>query len=131
VALNLRIVTPTRTLVDTEVSEVTAPGVAGEFGVLPEHVTFLGQLDLGVLRYVEDGTARRVVVHGGYAEVLDDVVTVLADDAEFPDEVDAEQARTELEHAKTALEQGHEDPTVVDQLLRAHRRAEMRFTISV
>lgn len=128
-ALTLRIVTPTRTLVDAEVSELTAPGVVGEFGVLPEHVTFLGQLDLGVLTYVEGGTSRHVVVLGGYAEVVDDVVTVLADEAEFPDDIDAEVARADVEEARAKLDAGHEDPYVVEELIRAHRRAEVRFSV--
>jgi F-type H+-transporting ATPase subunit epsilon len=70
-------VTPERVLADTEVSELTAPGIAGEFGVLPEHVTFLGGLDTGVLSYTDaKGDKHELVVSGGYAEVLDDTVTV-------------------------------------------------------
>jgi F-type H+-transporting ATPase subunit epsilon len=126
VALNLRIVTPTRLLVDTEATEVTAPGLAGEFGVLPEHVTFLGQLDLGVLSYVENGTSRRVIVHGGYAEVVDDVVTILADDAELPEEVDAAAARAEQARVEEDLGRVQDDPKEVARLLREQRRAEIR-----
>ncbi|MEE8310908.1 MAG: ATP synthase F1 subunit epsilon [Candidatus Binatia bacterium] len=126
-ALTLRIVTPTRLLVDAEVSEITAPGTAGEFGVFPEHVTFLGELDLGVLRYTEGGSDKSVVVHGGFAEVRDDVVTVLADDAEFAEEIDVEAARAELGRLGTELDKGREDPAEVADLLREHRRAEARI----
>ena len=126
-ALTLRIVTPTRLLVDAEVSEITAPGTAGEFGVFPEHVTFLGELDLGVLRYTEGGSDKSVVVHGGFAEVRDDVVTVLADDAEFAEEIDVEAARAELGRLGTELDKGREDPAEVTDLLREHRRAEARI----
>ncbi len=125
--LTLRIVTPTRLLVDAEVSEITAPGTAGEFGVFPEHVTFLGELDLGVLRYTEGGSDKSVVVHGGFAEVRDDVVTVLADDAEFAEEIDVEAARAELGRLGTELDKGREDPAEVADLLREHRRAEARI----
>ena len=126
-ALTLRIVTPTRLLVDAEVSEITAPGTAGEFGVFSEHVTFLGELDLGVLRYTEGGSDKSVVVHGGFAEVRDDVVTVLADDAEFAEEIDVEAARAELGRLGTELDKGREDPAEVADLLREHRRAEARI----
>ena len=125
--LTLQIVTPTRLLVDAEVSEVTAPGTAGEFGVFPEHVTFLGELDLGVLRYTEGGSDKSVVVHGGFAEVRDDVVTVLADDAEFAEEIDLEAARAELGRLGTELDKGREDPAEVADLLREHRRAAARI----
>ena len=125
--LKLRIVTPMRVLVEAEVSEITAPGSAGEFGVFPEHVTFLGELDLGLLRYTEGGSSKSVVVHGGFAEVREDVVTVLADDAEFPEEIDLEAARAELGRLGAELDKGHEDPDEVTALLREHRRAEVRI----
>jgi len=125
--LTLRIVTPMRLLVEAEVSEVTAPGSAGEFGVFPEHVTFLGELDLGVLRYTEGGSDKSVVVHGGFAEVREDVVTVLADDAEFPGEIDVETARAELGRLGAELDKGREDPAEVAELLKEHRRAEVRI----
>ena len=63
--MKLKIVTPTRILVDTEVDEILAPGTEGQFGVLPQNVTFLGLLDLGVHSYVVAGPTKSVVVHGG------------------------------------------------------------------
>ncbi len=126
-ALRLRIVTPTRLVVDTEVSELSAPGVVGEFGVLPEHATFLGSLDTGMLTYVEGSVKRRLVVHGGYAEVIDDVVTVLADDAEFPEEIDGRSAREDLERIEAELDKDQETREAVDTLLRDRRRAEVRI----
>ncbi len=127
-ALTLRIVTPTRLVVEAEVEEVTAPGSAGEFGVFPEHVTFLGALDLGLLTYREGSANKRVVIHGGFAEVRDDVMTVLADDAEFPEEVDLESARAELKRLGGELDKGRENPAEVEELLREHRRAEVRVS---
>ena len=126
-ALTLRIVTPTRVVVDTEVSEVTAPGAAGELGFLPEHVTFLGELDVGILRYQERGAGKSVVVHGGYAEVVNDVVTVLADDAELPSEIDGSAARTALSQIDAALTKATDDPAEVDRLLLEHKRAQVRI----
>jgi len=129
-ALHLKIVTPSRVLIDAEVSELAAPGMVGEFGVLPQHVTFLGGLDVGVLTYVEDGTKRKVVVFGGYAEVEDDVVTILADAAELADEIDAEEARASLVSAEQALDRGADSPEDVDALLGAVRRAQARVDAS-
>jgi F-type H+-transporting ATPase subunit epsilon len=112
--------------VDTEVSEITAPGSEGELGVLPKHVTFLGQLDIGILTYVAEGQKKRLVLHGGYAEVAGDVVTVLADDAEFPEEIGAAKAKTELEGIAAALAAEKDYTERVTELLREHKRAEVR-----
>jgi F-type H+-transporting ATPase subunit epsilon len=76
------LLTPQQLLLDTDVEEVYAPGVAGEFGVLPLHVNFLTSLGTGQLRYRENGRDHYVAVSGGIAEVLNDTVTVLADSAE-------------------------------------------------
>ena len=95
----LRIVTPTRQLLDESVNEVTAPGTLGEFGVLPEHATFLSSLEIGTLSFRSGRTTRQVAVRGGFAEVVDDVMTVLADAAQFAEEVDPAKARDELQAA--------------------------------
>lgn len=126
-AMQLRIVTPTRLVIDTEVSELSAPGVVGEFGVLAEHATFLASLGTGILAYVEGGARKRLVVHGGYAEVVGDVVTVLADDAESPEDIDAGSARADLARIDGELGQDHDSSEAVDALLRDRRRAEVRI----
>jgi F-type H+-transporting ATPase subunit epsilon len=98
--IQLRIVTPTRLVVDEEVDEVTAPGVLGQFGVLPNHIAFLTLLQAGELSYKQGGRMTRLAIAGGYAEVLDDVMTVLADAAEFAGEIDVERARRAKERAE-------------------------------
>ena len=125
--MRLKIVTPTRILVDAEVGEITAPGTAGEFGVLPQHVTFLGQLDLGVLTYTEDGQSKSVVVHGGYAEVLGEDVTGLADDAEVPEEIDPVEAKASLARVESDLDKATESSDEIDALLQARKLAEARI----
>ena len=125
--LQLRVITPTRQLVDVEVEEVTAPGSVGEFGVFPEHVNFIGELQSGILTYVERGVRKRIVVHGGYAEVVEDVVTVLADDAELPEEIDAARARQEIQRIDAELAVESEHPESIDELLSQRRRAEVRL----
>jgi F-type H+-transporting ATPase subunit epsilon len=99
--IRLRIVTPSRLVLDEEVDEVTAPGELGEFGVLPNHISFLSTLVPGELTYKQDGSKSTLVVSGGYAEVLDNVMTVLAPAAEFAWEIDLARA----EHAKQRAEQ--------------------------
>jgi F-type H+-transporting ATPase subunit epsilon len=127
--MKLRIVTPTRVLVNAEVSQVTAPGTAGEMGVLPEHVTFLGQMDTGVVTYEESGKRTKVIVRGGYVEVVDDVVTILADDAEFAAETDAIAARAEVERIRAEIRQASGSPEDMDRLLEQLRLAETRASV--
>jgi F-type H+-transporting ATPase subunit epsilon len=104
-AFQLRIVTPNRQLLDEQVREVTAPGALGEFGVLPNHVTFLGALEIGTLRYRTDGGGAHVAVRGGFAEVVDNVMTVLADDAAFASDIDVASAQNDLQNAEAQLKQ--------------------------
>jgi F-type H+-transporting ATPase subunit epsilon len=99
----LRIVTPERELVDEEVEEVTAPGAAGEFGVLPDHIAFLTVLVPGRLIYKSGGRRHVVAIFGGYAEVADNVMTVLADGAERAGDIDVEAARRAMAEAETSL----------------------------
>jgi len=127
--MKLRIVTPVRPVVDAEVTELVAPGTEGEFGVLAEHVTFLGSLKPGVVSYTEGGTKKRIVISGGYAEVRQDMVTLLADDAQLPEEVDSAQARAEVTTLLDELARGNESPEVTEKLLRDLALAEARVAV--
>ncbi|MEO2168269.1 MAG: ATP synthase F1 subunit epsilon, partial [bacterium] len=72
--MRLQIVTPDQAVLDCEVEEVYAPGTNGEFGILPQHVTFLSSVETGVLRYRVAGKDEFVAISGGVTEVLDDLV---------------------------------------------------------
>jgi len=78
----LRVYSPERQLVDTDVAEVTAPGAYGEIGVLPDHAALVTLLESGTLSYKAGATTSRLRIGGGFAEVRDNVMTVLADSAE-------------------------------------------------
>ena len=103
--IRLRIVTPTRLLIDEEVDEVTAPGVMGEFGVLPNHIAFLTLLVPGEISYKQGMTKHYLAVSGGYAEVLNNVMTVLATAAEFASDIDTNQARQAKEIAEKRMQE--------------------------
>ncbi len=102
-SFRLRIVTPERLLLDEEVEEVIAPGAAGEFGILPDHITFLTALAPGRLIYRAGGQRHVIAIFGGYAEVVDNVMTVLADGAEPARHIDLEAARRAQQDAEGAL----------------------------
>jgi F-type H+-transporting ATPase subunit epsilon len=108
--IHLKLVTPSRLLLDEEVDEVTAPGALGEFGVLPDHIAFLTLLEAGAMSYKRGAERRQLAVSGGYAEVLDNVMTVLADAAQFAEEIDLVRARGIKEQAEKRLaELGRDD----------------------
>jgi F-type H+-transporting ATPase subunit epsilon len=101
--IRLRIVTPIQLLFDEEVDEVTAPGVLGQFGVLPNHITFLSLLEPGEISYKQGATRRYLAVSGGYAEVLDNVMTVLAPAAEFGADIDTARAQRAKDIAEKCM----------------------------
>jgi|SRR5918992_301164 F-type H+-transporting ATPase subunit epsilon len=108
--ITLRVVTPSRLVLDEEVDEVTAPGALGEFGVLPNHTAFLTLLEPGEMSYKQGAVKHYLAVSGGYAEVLDNVMTVLAPAAEFAPEIDTERARQSKDTAEKRMgELNYED----------------------
>ncbi len=80
--LRLRVYSPERQLVDADVAEVTAPGAYGEIGILPDHAALVTTLESGILSYRSGTATSRIKIGGGFAEVRDNVMTVLADSAE-------------------------------------------------
>lgn len=82
--IHLEIVTPDHPVASEEVDEVTLPGLEGEFGVLPQHTTFLTRLGNGPLSYRQGSQSKTIQIAGGFCEVRDDQVTVLADSAAAP-----------------------------------------------
>src|SRR5436305_4394555 len=102
-ALQLDVITPERRLLSEQVDAATVPGLGGELGILPGHTPLISQLQTGVLSYTQGQTTRRLLVSGGFVEVNDDRISVLADLAEFPEEVDAARARAERDDAERRL----------------------------
>ena len=103
--LQLEIVTPDRLVLSEEVDYVGAPGYEGEFGILPNHIPFLTALQVGNLYYKAGGKTFYVFVAGGFAEVSDNKVTIMAEIAEQATEIDVERARKAHERAEKRLAQ--------------------------
>jgi F-type H+-transporting ATPase subunit epsilon len=102
-SLALEVATPTRLVVAEVADEVVAPGIEGYFGVLPGHAPFLTTLGAGVLTYRKGREEFRLALAGGFCEVRDDKVIVLADSAEYPEEVDRARAERARERAERRL----------------------------
>ncbi len=106
--IKLEIVTPDRNLLSEEVEYVGAPGVSGEFGVLPNHIPFLSALGIGSLFYKKNGKKFFIFLSGGFAEVTPTKVTVLAEVAEKAEEISVERARKAREKAEKRIVQQKE-----------------------
>ena len=105
--IKLKIVTPEKLLLETEVSQVTLPVMFGEVTILPEHVPYIGALTSGEVRFFEStGDAVHLALSAGFVEFHDNVLTVLADRAERAEDIDierAEEARKRAEELKKTL----------------------------
>jgi len=124
----LEIVTPERQLVSERVDSLRAPGVDGEFGVLPSHVRMIAGVGTGLLRYRTAATQQwaELAVSEGLVEVLPDRVIVLAQTAEASQEIDVRRAEAALARAREKLEDP-EDDTDIEATLDALRRAMVRL----
>lgn len=94
--LHFSLVSPVRELFSGDVKQVDAPGVEGEFGVLPKHAPFMTVLKPGVVRIHEDSGVTPVFVRGGFADVTPAGLTILAEEAIRLSDVDAGALDTEI-----------------------------------
>ncbi|GIU82737.1 MAG: F0F1 ATP synthase subunit epsilon [Acidobacteria bacterium] len=101
--LRLEIVTPEKKVLSESVDMVTIPTASGEIGVLPNHAPLISSLKPGILTYFRSGVSNRLVVAGGFVEINDNKVSVLADIAETADEIDVEKARLQKEESEKIL----------------------------
>ena len=104
-SLQLNIVSAERSLVDEPVDEVEIPGADGYFGVLPGHTPLLALLGLGELWYRQGSEKHFLLIAFGFAEVQPDRVTILAQVAEKPDEIDVARAEAAKKRAEERLAQ--------------------------
>ena len=104
-SIQLIVVTPERQLLQETVVEVTFPGLDGELGILPGHAPLITELGIGELRYRTAANAEPIPlsVLRGFAEVLPDRVTVLAETAERAHEIDLSRAEAALARAQKRL----------------------------
>jgi len=126
--LRLDVVTPERHLVAESVDEVILPGSQGSFGVLPGHAPLLTDLDIGPLVYRRGQERRELAVAGGFVEVLPDRVTVLAEVAEAPEEIDVTRAEQAKERAEQRLKSATPD-TDYERAQQAMRKALLRTEV--
>jgi F-type H+-transporting ATPase subunit epsilon len=128
--LSLEIVTPERRVLSVAVDEVRAPGVQGGFGVRLNHEPFMTALEPGRLTYVEGGREHHYAVGGGFLQVADNRVIVLADTAEAAGDIDVERARRAFAEAQDRLLKMTEQDEHYQQEAARVRRATARLSVA-
>ncbi len=126
--LHLSLVTPEKQVVNEEVEQVNVPGSEGDLGILYDHAPIITNLRPGPLSYQKGEVTTQLIVSGGYLEVTDNRVIILAETAEFLQEVDrdrAEKAKSKAEAIllKTGISE-EEFKDAQDDLFRAIARLE-------
>ena len=113
-SIEMIIVTPERQLLRESVVEVTLPGADGQLGILPGHAPLITELGIGELTYRAKGGGEHgpLAILSGFAEVLGDRVTILAETAERPEEIDVSRAEEARKRAEKRLASASSDPNV-------------------
>lgn len=129
-AFALEIVTPERVIYSGQVASLQAPGSEGSFGVLAGHMPLLASLQVGLLRFAEEGGNEvQMAVSGGFTEVGREQVTVLAETAERAEEVDIQRAESSRQRAEERLARRHEEQVDVTRAQAALSRAINRLKV--
>jgi F-type H+-transporting ATPase subunit epsilon len=128
--LKLELVTPQRKVVSEAVDEITATGAQGEFGVLPGHTPFLTTMKIGELSFKQGGATKFLAVSNGYFEVVNDLVTVLVDSAEYAEEIDLERAKKAMAKSEEKLKVLPPDDTDYKAMEAALQRAMIRMQVA-
>jgi len=101
--LKMEVVTPERHVVTTDVDSVVVPAAEGYLGVLPGHAPLITSLSIGVVRFKTVGQEKRMAISGGFMEVAENRIVILANTAELADEIDIDRARSARERAEHRL----------------------------
>lgn len=127
--MHVEVVTAERELYSGEADAVNAPGSEGRLGILPRHAPLLAFLKAGELRIELQGAEDALFVSGGFLEVYQNTVTVLADAAEHAEEIDQARAEEARRRAQERLDQSQSDQERAE-LLGALERAMTRLRVA-
>ena len=119
----LEIVTPDGLKLKEAVSELTAPSVEGEFGVLPQHRPMLAALATGIVTYVQNGKSESVAVGPGFVEIAADKALLLTDRFIKKDDIDAVRTRLDLKEVDEQLDHFKGDPESAEYAELVEREA--------
>lgn len=112
-----------------DVDAVNLPGSEGRLGILPNHTALLTTLSFGEVVVRRGGEEEFFAVGGGFVEVQPDKIIILADSAEYAEEIDIERAETARQRALEAMQQGVEDEETAAQIQASLMRASIRLDV--
>ncbi|CAE7631191.1 atpE [Symbiodinium sp. CCMP2456] len=124
--VQLKILSPEGEGFTESATEVILPSASGQLGILANHAPMMSALDVGVLRYKQDGEWKPLVVMGGFATVEANTLSILVNDWESGDDISVDQAKEELEEATKAMEVA-ESKTEKLEASQAVKRASARL----
>ncbi len=127
--IELEIVTPERQVVKDRAEQIQIPGRNGYLGILPGHAPLITELAVGEITYTNAGATTRLSVAWGFAEVLPDKVTILAETAERAEDIDVHRAEAARARAQEHLKKA-EDAAAYEEAALALSRAEARITVA-
>ena len=126
----LSVVTPEGKILEERVSELTAPGALGEFGVLPGHARYMTTLDIGELCFRNSsGDQQTLAMSHGFAEINLDRVTILAQTAEMANKIDIARAELSLQRAQERMDEMEQD-TDIQRAWTSLQRAMVRLQVA-
>ncbi len=120
--LHLEVITPQRTVLSVQVSDLQFPSLTkGYYGILPAHTPTMTPLNNGVIYFSEGNQKRMATVFGGFAEVRPDRVTILAQDSETQDQINYEEAEVEHQQALKLLQSAFTEDSLREAQARLER----------
>jgi F-type H+-transporting ATPase subunit epsilon len=125
--IQLEVVTPERLVVNEAAEELQIPGKSGYLGILPGHAPLITELAVGEITYRAGAQLKRLAVAWGFAEILPNKVTILAETAERAEEIDVKRAQSARQQAEQDLQKSGPDgnPDAEAALARANARIEV------
>ncbi len=107
--LHLRVVTPDRNVLDRKVKAVSFMGIDGSYGILPNHAPLMTATMPGVVKVTNtDGSVEELLVTDGFAEMRDNILSLVCEAGERATDIDMERARAAEERAREQIEEAHE-----------------------
>jgi F-type H+-transporting ATPase subunit epsilon len=128
--LRVNLVTPSQDLAHTNVEQVTAPSVEGEVAILVDHIPLLAELKEGMIGLYQGSTTEFYAVSGGFIEVVNNTVNILAESAEAAENIDRKRSEQALKDSEAQLlTLDSMDEAYEDQQAR-YRRAQVRLAVA-
>ena len=122
------IITGEKEVYSDQVDVIVVPGVEGELGILPYHAPLMTSLRSGEIMTRKDGEETFLAVSGGFVEIMDNTVTILADSAERSDDIDEQRAQAAMRRAQERIQQ-HPSDLDLERAMATMRRSQVRLKV--